>query len=276
VKKYLCGFADKRIKYAPKRFARQAKQMRVYDDIFLYTEDDLDKEFYAKFEDKFCLRGFGYWVWKPQVILQTLSKMEEGDIVQYSDIGCHFNKRGRSRLLEYFETTKNERTGILCFTAIDCTEKQHTKGDLFDYFNIRNNESIFPEQIVATTIFTRKCEKSMEIIRNWLQVFYDDFHLVDDSPSRNANFDEFIENRHDQSVLSILAKINNVAKLDYAEQVRLFSDDPIWAIRDRYKFPLPISKIVHLLGLPLKKILPMSMFIKLKQSIWAFLLQFKV
>ena len=96
-KKYLCGFADKRIKHAYKRFSRQAKQMKVYDGIYLYNEDNLDKDFYTEFEDKFCLRGFGYWVWKPHIILQVLSIINEGDILQYTDIGCHLNKKGRSR-----------------------------------------------------------------------------------------------------------------------------------------------------------------------------------
>jgi hypothetical protein len=90
-KKYLCGFADKRFKTPHERFLEQAKQLNVYDGIYLHNEDDLDRAFYNHFKDKFKLRGFGYWVCKPQIILQTLSKIDEGDLLQYTDIGCHLN-----------------------------------------------------------------------------------------------------------------------------------------------------------------------------------------
>jgi hypothetical protein len=49
-------------------------------------------------------------------------------------------------------------------------------------------------------------------------VFYDDFSLVDDSLSKSPNFMEFKENRHDQSVWSIIGKINGIPCLSHSEQ----------------------------------------------------------
>lgn len=265
MKKYLCGFANKKLNTALERFAGQAKEMDVYDCIYLYTEDDLEKDFYKHFNDKFYLRGFGYWVWKPQIILQTLSNMDDGDVLQYTDIGCHLNKNGKRRLLEYFEITS--KTGLLGFTMTWFTEKQYTKGDLFDYFNVRTMESIFPQQICAGVLFIRKCEKNIEIIQKWLKVFYDDFSLVDDSPSKSLNFDEFIEHRHDQSIWSILAKLNNIFRFS-REELNKFTSNPIWVLRDKGNTSkkLKVKRI-------LKKVLPQSiikilknMYIKLKTA----------
>jgi len=235
-KKYLCGFADKRLKKSLERFAKQAKQMEIYDGIYLYTEDDLSKDFYNHFRDKFHLRGFGYWVWKPQIILQTLLRIDEGDLLQYTDVGCHLNKNGIKRLCEYFDIANDSETGLLSFNMLH-TEKEWTKGDLFDYFDVRNCEEIYPGQIAATVIFIKKCARSIEIIKKYLKVFYDDFSLVDDSPSKSENFDEFQKHRHDQSVWSILAKINKVPCISDSEQYSLdwetLKEYPILVKRDK-------------------------------------------
>lgn len=72
-KKYICGFADKRLQESAHRFKMQAEEMEIYDGIYIYNEEDLDKDFREYFKDKFSFRGFGFWVWKPQIILQTLA-----------------------------------------------------------------------------------------------------------------------------------------------------------------------------------------------------------
>jgi hypothetical protein len=120
------------------------------------------------------------------------------------------------------------------------TEKERTKGDLFDYFGIRNREDLFEGQIAATVLFVKKNEKSINIMKKWRQVFYDDFSLVDDSPSKSPNFVEFKEARHDQSVWSILAKINAIPCLSHSEQL----EPDIYPI-DLFKNPLNPPVIVY-------------------------------
>ena len=58
---------------------------------------------------------------------------------------------------------------------------------------------------------------------DWIEVFEKRFDLIDDTPSKLKNFEKFIENRHDQSVFSILCKINLIKSLsayefDWAEK----------------------------------------------------------
>lgn len=103
-KKWFCTFADSKMRKSLKRIKEQAESMDVYDHILIYDETNLSKDFCNHFKEKLRpSRGYGYWCWKPQIILQTLEKMEDGDILQYTDAGCHLNKNGRQRLLEYFE-----------------------------------------------------------------------------------------------------------------------------------------------------------------------------
>jgi hypothetical protein len=270
-KKYICAFADNRLKPTLVRFGKQAKEMGIYDGIFLYTENNLDKDFRKFFKDKLKIgRGFGYWVWKPRVILQTLEKLNDGDLLQYTDAGCHLNPKGLKRLNEYFEITNESETGLLAFEMSEHTEKQWTKGDLFDYFGVRNNSDIYPTQIIAMVLFIRKCEKSVEIIRKWMKVFYDDFTLADDTPSVSPNFSEFIEHRHDQSIWSLLVKLNGVPRLSHAEQ---YSENyelelakyPIWALRDKRERVSAFHAFKNILKKIVRKILPKILYDQLKK-----------
>ena len=48
--------------------------------------------------------------------------------------------------------------------------------------------------------------RNIEITEKWLELCKNK-HLIDDSPSISSNLEGFYENRHDQSLLSLLAKI---------------------------------------------------------------------
>lgn len=229
-KAHFVTFADSRLKISLDRIQKQAQDMNYYDNITIYNETGLDNNFIDHFKDKmiFGSRGFGYWCWKPQIILQELYKMNDNDILQYSDAGCHINKNGYEKLIEYFNIAND--SGILAFQSRSKSatpndikghflpEYQWTKGDILDYFNVRNNIDILKTgQIGSGIIFIKKCEKSIKIIQEWLKSYYYDYSLADDSLSKAQNIDGFIENRHDQSILSILCKINNIPTLSVCE-----------------------------------------------------------
>ncbi len=229
-KKHFVAFADSRMQPTLARIQQQAQAMEYYDSISVLNEYDLDPSFVTRFK-KYLIkgtRGFGYWCWKPQVILQELVKMNEGDVLQYTDAGCHLNPKGKKRLIEYFDIA--HRDGILAFQARALNGRpdsyhdhflpdyQWTKGDLLDYFNVRDRKDILESgTIQATVIFLKKCTFSLNIIQQWLKVYYDDFTLADDTPSRTPNIEGFIEHRHDQAIWSILCKLNKVKTLSACE-----------------------------------------------------------
>ncbi|MDR0685565.1 MAG: hypothetical protein LBF83_10620 [Spirochaetaceae bacterium] len=240
--------------------------MGIYDGIFLYTEFSLDAAFREYFKDKLKPgRGFGYWVWKPHIILQTLEKLNNGDLLQYTDIGCHLNPKGLKRLNEYFELANEAKNGLLAFEMSYYTEKQWTKGDLFDYFGVRNDPDIYPCQMASGILFIRKYEESVEIIQKWMKGYYDNFALADDTPSVSPNFPEFIENRHDQSIWSLLVKMNGVRRLSHSEQCEVDEKYPIWALRDKRE-KLSIDRALkNILKRMAKKTLPEILYNRLKK-----------
>ena len=212
---YLCSFANLYLLPALKRFYKQAFDMNVFEDIFLYEELTLGKDFKSRFDDKlnYSVRGFGYWCWKPYIILESLKRIEYNDILFYVDIGCHFKKEYSDRMKNYIEMA--EKYDIVVFEGIGLLDKYWTKADLFKYFNVLDNKEITDTNTrFATAIIMKKTDKNIRLVNDWLKVFYTDFSLADDTPSEIKNLDGFIEHRHDQSIFSILSKLYNAKVID--------------------------------------------------------------
>lgn len=257
-RRFFLSFADSQYKEALSRIKQQAQNIGVYDEIFVLNESDLNDDYREKYKDvlQFGIRGFGYWCWKSQAILQIMEKMEDGDVLNYADAGCHINLDGKDRLYEYFEITKNSPCGILVFDLPHYLEKAWTKGDLFDYFNARNDKKITETgQICATAFFIRKDSKNLQLVKKWKQTYEDNFSLITDKPSKSPNLKGFIENRHDQSVFSILCKLNNAVILHYLDELEPLCyregaqniPYPILAKRDTGKIAKPLPKIAYFL-----------------------------
>lgn len=234
MKKIFLTFADQRLQPSIDRIVEQAQSMNFYDEIIALNETNLDTDFRIKFNNKliYGTTGFGWMCWKPQVILQTLYQMDDGDILQWTDVDVHLNPGGVDRLQYYFDQVNQSPTGVQTLEWIlpddpllldgiiefDQTERMYTKGDLFDYFGVRNRPDITDtEQIANCVVWVRKCAKSLEMIKQWAQVPHDNFNLQDDSPSISENFSDFRCHKHDQSVLSIICKLNGVKNISFYE-----------------------------------------------------------
>jgi hypothetical protein len=263
MRKVFLSFADKNMHRALHRINIQASKMNYYDFILTLDESSLNIKFSEEFRDVFKRgsRGFGFWCWKPQIILQTLDQMDDGDILQYTDAGCSLNVDGKDRLNDYFQLAKISETGILAFQAKppsfhnpsirlpDLTEEKWCKGDLCDFFGVRNNDTIMKSSAIgAGIIFIRKCDASKRIINEWINVFRSDFSLLDDTTSRSINPPGFLDHRHDQSIFSILCKINSVATVsayEYWYPSAYVSKLPDWKKLSKYPIHVKRDKGIH-------------------------------
>jgi len=251
--KVLLTFASSSMRRSADRLAEQAKALGFYDAIYSCSEVNLSPDFRAKHKDALIegTRGYGYWCWKPQIIYQTLDGMSEGDILQYTDAGCHLNPKGIARLKEYFELARNSKKGILAFQlrdpsppllkpsvgALNLPDCQWIKGDLLDYFAVRDRKDITATQTIgAGIIFIRKCQESVALIEKWRSVIETDFSLIDDTRSRSENLPGFREHRHDQAIFSIICKLEAIETISayeywYPSQV---GAGPDWKILKAY------------------------------------------
>jgi hypothetical protein len=167
----------------------------------------------------------------------------EDDIILYVDSGCELNLKGRKRFLEYIDIVKKE--GCLCFENYHL-EKSWTKMDLIVHIGNDNNDTN-SNQLEGGIVFYKKNKENLEFINNIISISeYDNYHLLDDSPSKILNDESFNEHRHDQSIFSCLWKKNkkfyikpsetwfptneSVWKSDWRNKGQKY---PIWAMRNR-------------------------------------------
>lgn len=251
--KVLLTFASSSMRRSADRLAKQAKALEFYDSIYSYSEQNLSPDFRGKHKDDLVegTRGFGYWCWKPQIIYQVLEGMNDGDVLQYTDAGCHLNPNGIVRLGEYFELAQKSKKGILAFQlrdpspplakpsfgALNLPDCQWIKGDLLDYFGVRDREDITATQTIgAGIIFIRKCRESMALLEKWRTVIEADFSLIDDTPSKSKNMADFKEHRHDQAIFSIICKLESIETISayeywYPSKVGV---EPDWKMLESY------------------------------------------
>lgn len=283
-KKILVTFGDKRYKRSLARLRSQALTMNMYDEIIAYSPSDFEDDILSTLATHLSpnVRGYGYWSWKPYFILKTLNAQEHDAVIHWMDAGCWLNSAGRDRLQDYFSMAFDHPTGILAFQAENVSldpkleffslpESRWSKGDLLDHFGVRDNPKIInSNQIEATTFFVRNSAFATRVIQQWMDIHLNSFHLTDDTPSIAPNHINFIEHRHDQSVLSILFKLINVKTIsafetyypvpDTSKSLQGFSYDwevlkfsPILAKRDRGISAL--NKLIHILSKRICRIL---------------------
>lgn len=231
---HFISFADSRLNTALDRLRRQAEKLEFFDKITLFTEHDFSTEFagrMGKYLTPSC-KGFGYWSWKPWAIQYALQKMQEGDRLLYLDAGCHINPEGRERFREYVDILDGDSNGMLVFRNGQ-PEYKWTKGDIFRHFSISGEDShiTHTQQIAAGHVFIRKNSCAEKLVHDWLHIFYDHLHLVDNSPSCTPNLPGFVENRYDQSIFSVLCKLRGITALDSTET---FAED--WDQLARFPF----------------------------------------
>jgi len=242
----LVAFGSNNLNKSIKRFQFQAEQSKFYDQIKIFKENDFDQKmnnFILKIT-KEKKRGFGYWIWKPYFVLKVLEESNFGDIVNYVDIGCHIIGENKKRFNDYLNILNDENVWLLPFQYKEdykilnnkyhyprLEEYKFTKSDLFEYYDCLNNKEIInTPQFWAGSFFIKKTENSLYFMKQWLDIFFKRFDLVDDTDSKKENHKDFIENRHDQSVFSILCKKNFITALSaYECDWALFDNKRTWS-----------------------------------------------
>ena len=122
-------------------------------------------------------------------------------------------------------------------------EDRYTTESIFNHFNVSKDEVSVRKsgQRHATVLIIRKCMQSMEIVDEWVNTAIHHTSLFTDlhnDESKAINLD-FVENRHDQSVLSVISKLNR-----YRSQVAVIKDEVGGRVRNRPDVPFH-GRIYH-------------------------------
>jgi hypothetical protein len=159
-------------------------------------------------------RGYGFWMWKPIILRQTLDMLDEGDIVAYVDSG--------NMIINSLDYIFNEvdRNGIVLFDNRDGNyqrtthiNKEWTKRDAFILMGCDDESYYNSVQVDASYQFYKKC-KMTECFISEYSLFCENENIISDRPNiTKENLPCFIDHRHDQSIISLMAKKYNISLL---------------------------------------------------------------
>jgi len=203
---YFITYGDSNFFLQRKHLINLARKSGLFDDCIEFTKKDISKTFINKYKEILdSNRGGGYWLWKYFVISKTLEEISDGDIVVYSDAGSSFNKHGSDKFKEYIKLLNMSKTGNLRF-KMEYIENEWTTKEIFEYFNIDLNSDFGNSgQLHATHMLFKKNKNTEKIFLEFKKLLEFNPYLITDRYNDNQS-KGFVDNRHDQSIFSILSK----------------------------------------------------------------------
>jgi hypothetical protein len=192
-------------------------QMHAYADTFPdFILEDTRWTHHLEFLKKkrsHTARGAGYWFWKPALVKHHMSTLREGDFLIYSD--ADNAEHGDLRYTEDLIRTMVDRGhNVAAWRYEDtrtpkkhcCPETHWNKRDTYEFYCPRRNQtSDLTGMYHAAWFMLEKTQATVDFIEDYLEGV-SNIHLISDEPSQLPNGPYFIENRHDQSIFSLLMK----------------------------------------------------------------------
>jgi hypothetical protein len=238
------------------RFRSQVERSSLFSGIDVYDMETIEKEIPEFFNSHQAFinankRGFGYWLWKPAIVKHSLRRLTADELgVIYIDVGCTISSAegAKRRLAEYLELCIL-KGGLFFRLNGDNRIENWMKRDVQEYFALSETE-LRENGFVGGIFALLNNQGSLDFLDEWLEVMTkDSYHFTDDSPSVNSEYPEFIEHRHDQSVLAGLLLKRRAFYLADETYVNgswksAMSDVPILATRTKSKFPTTSKSVI--------------------------------
>jgi len=205
---HFCTFGSNGFEKTLERIEKQAVESKYFTHFHIYNHLNLASlEEHKAFVQK-KRRGYGYWIWKPLVILDVMSKTSIGDIIFYCDAGCQvLTDNKRPQLFQKYVDDVLAHPSHRLGWSINQKEESWTKQDLFEYLDMDHDEYKKSRQVCGGLQMIVYTAENRQFMEEWLRIMtVDDYHYVDDTPSLSPNCEGFVEHRHDQSVQSLLKK----------------------------------------------------------------------
>lgn len=202
-------YGNEKYEKAKERLCKEAYNSGFFTSVKGFGPNDLPENFKTKYNDILKQdRGGGYWLWKPIIMYNEFKTMKEGDYLVYMDAGCIVNKKGKERFNQYIDMLKNSDYGVLSFQMYNQIEKWWTTREIFDYFKMDNNgDYANTGQYIHTVLILKKNKHSDEYIKKLVAITLTQSELYTDIHNTNGRqFNWFKDNRHDQSISSLLRK----------------------------------------------------------------------
>ena len=210
----LINYADGAFRRAQDLNAKTGLSVGGFDRVIPYGPQHLDAEFRVRNHAVLShARGAGCWLWKPYLMVATLrDAMSDGDVLFYADSGSHF-VGSAAPVIDLCKRRRDKP--ILLFTLSKVhTNRRWTKRDCFYYLGLDGPPYIDLPQLLGTFIVCQKHPYTLAFFEQWLR-YAEDPRVITDDPNQCGlpDYPEFEAHRHDQSILSLLARKHAIPNL---------------------------------------------------------------
>ena len=199
------------ISYSNERFQRQlqlnkksAIEVGEVDEYYSYGPNDIDPVFKEKNKDILSRsRGNGYWLWKQYIINKTMiEKLKYGDYLIYTDAAILY--MNSTRLIINF---MKEHKAKIWGNKLVLKDRTWTKRDALILMDADTPYYYDTNQYMAGIQVYQKSKYAIKFIQDLLKYSQDVRIITDDNNVMGKeNLPGFRENRHDQTVFSLLLK----------------------------------------------------------------------
>jgi hypothetical protein len=203
---YLCNFAKGDAYLDVQR--QQARRFEgKYSQIFSYTDGDIPPDFIAdnQFIFDHAETGWGYCIWKPYILLESMKRIPDGDIIVYMDIADEVYNN------EWFRWMEIKTLDWGKFLVWNYYKHQYwTKRDCFHYMDCDTPSYWNHPQLEAGTLAFVKNEQNIELLNVWLR-WCKVKEVMTKIPNVSGleNLEGFVDHRTDQSILTNLCINDN-------------------------------------------------------------------
>ena len=228
------------------RIIEEAKSFGVFDRIRAMTEHDIPS--YIQSHQSFIdenPRGYGLYIWKPKVILDTLEQLADGDILVYCDAGLKLNVKGLPRFREYVERLQQPDIHLLVFSANDLyVPQRYVKQDaVMYYFPEFNDTQRFCRYYYGGLMMLKKTEKTMMLIRDFLRLCETEWLLENSTTDTYPEVPKYQGNDGDSALFNLCLAKHAIHCDVYPDETNVYDSKGIqdyfttdWSSLDAFPF----------------------------------------
>lgn len=244
------GMGTVNYRASARRLSTEAKRTGLFQSSESFTEKYMRKSspvFWEKHRNVLSAKtpGFGWWIWKPEFIWQSLMSIPEGDGLLYLDAGSTIQS-DQDSIAQINQLMKKASAQLVSASNTQpFTEKHYSSIQLMNLLNLSENDRN-SNQFWAGCLFLVNCDSTRRLIDEWRFLTCTENHrFLLPTVRLSEEAEGFVHHMHDQAIISCLLKVSKVESIDIGDRDR---PGCIRGVRHRFGFSYNESSVYKRMG----------------------------